>query len=93
MSQRTLNLTQNNIFQNAVHQRVHSGLTNLDTKKTRKANYDFGRNNTWKRILRGKLLRHKISQDETQVFRTMQIPYFCDFRQYKEASNLLMINS
>ena len=42
-------------------------------KKTGKANYDFGQNNTWKQTLRGKRLRHKISQDETQVFRTQHM--------------------
>ena len=33
------------IFQIALHQKSHFGLTNLDTKN-RKANYDFGQNNT-----------------------------------------------
>ena len=43
MTQRTLSLTQNNNLPNAVLQRVHSGLTNLDTKKQEKLTTILGK--------------------------------------------------
>ena len=70
MTQRTLSLTQNNNLPKRCPSKGSFRFNQFRYKKTRKANYDFGQNNTWKQILRGKLLRHKISQGETQVFRT-----------------------
>ena len=72
MTQRALSLTQNNNLPKRCPSKGSFRFNQFRYKKTRKANYDFGQNNTWKQILCGKLLRHKISQDETQVFRTLQ---------------------
>ena len=69
MTQRTLKLTQNNNLPKRCPSKGSFRFNQFGYKETRKANYDFGQNNTWKQILRGKLLRYKISQDETQVFR------------------------
>ena len=77
MTQRTLSLTQNNNLPKRCPSKDSFRFNQFRYKKTRKANYDFGQNNTWKQILRGKLLRHKISQDETQVFRTGEFIYLC----------------
>ena len=73
MTQRTLNLTQNNNLPKRCPSKGSFRFNQFKYKKTRKANYDFGQNNTWKQILRSKLVRHKISQDETQVFRTLDM--------------------
>ena len=70
MTQRILSLTQKNNLPKRCPAKGSFRFNQFRYKKTRKANYDFGQTNTWKQILRGKLLRHKISQDETQVFRT-----------------------
>ena len=71
MTQRTLNLTQNNNLPKRCPSKGSFRFNQFRYKKTRKADYEFGQNNTWKQILRGKLSRHKVSQGETQVFRTI----------------------
>ena len=90
MTQRTLNLTQNNNLPKRCPSKGSFRFNQFRYKKTRKANYDFGQNNTWKQILRGKLLRHKISQGETQVFRTSS-PRLTP-REGQQTPNLNMCN-
>ena len=51
MTLRTLNLTQNNNLPKRCPSKGSFRFNQFRYKKTRKANYDFGQNNTWKQIL------------------------------------------
>ena len=90
MTQRTLNLMQNNNLPKRCPSKGSFRFNQFRYKKTRKANYEFGQNNTWKQILRGKLSRHQISQGETQVFRTSSLRLTP--REGQQTPNLNMCN-
>ena len=72
MTLRSLSLTQNNNFEIGFHYRVHSGLTNLDAKK-QNLTMILSKTTLEAVLTRQAITCHKISQQETNIFRTLKI--------------------